>query len=48
MQIPSCTIARALELDSKYVKAYFRRGTAHLSIMKPQLAIKDFRQVCHS
>ncbi|KAI8457919.1 protein phosphatase 5, partial [Phakopsora pachyrhizi] len=36
--------SRAIELNPKYVKAYFRRGTAHLSIMKPQLAIKDFKE----
>ncbi|KAG0146971.1 hypothetical protein CROQUDRAFT_43612, partial [Cronartium quercuum f. sp. fusiforme G11] len=36
--------SRAIDLDPKYVKAFFRRGTAHLSIMKPQLAIKDFKQ----
>ncbi|KAH9811735.1 Metallo-dependent phosphatase-like protein [Melampsora americana] len=35
--------SRAIDLDPKYVKAYFRRGTAHLSIMKPHLAIKDFK-----
>ncbi|KNZ56444.1 serine/threonine-protein phosphatase [Puccinia sorghi] len=38
-------LARAIDLDPKYVKAYFRRATAQLSIMKPQLAIKDFKKV---
>ncbi|POV96237.1 hypothetical protein PSHT_15265 [Puccinia striiformis] len=36
--------SKAIELDPKYVKAYFRRATAQLSIMKPQLAIKDFKK----
>jgi serine/threonine-protein phosphatase 5 len=36
---------KAIELDSKYVKAYFRRAVAQLSIMRPKAALADFRKV---
>lgn len=37
--------ARAIELDPKFVKAYFRRATANLAIMKPKAALVDLKQV---
>jgi serine/threonine-protein phosphatase 5 len=37
--------AKAIELDPRYVKAYFRRALANLSILKPKLAVGDFRKV---
>ncbi|TDL26240.1 protein phosphatase 5 [Rickenella mellea] len=36
---------KAIELDPKYVKAYYRRALCHLQIMKPQLAVADFKKV---
>ncbi|XP_059478003.1 RNA polymerase II-associated protein 3 [Neocloeon triangulifer] len=33
--------SKALELDSNYVKAYLRRGSAFTSLNEPELAIKD-------
>lgn len=36
---------KAIELDSKYTKAYFRRAVAQLSIMRPKAALADFRKV---
>ncbi|KIO19560.1 hypothetical protein M407DRAFT_82645, partial [Tulasnella calospora MUT 4182] len=36
---------RAIELDPKYVKAYYRRALCQLSIIKPQLALADLRTV---
>lgn len=38
-------IARAIELDSRFVKAYFRRACANLAIMKPKAALTDLRKV---
>ncbi|CBJ28105.1 conserved unknown protein [Ectocarpus siliculosus] len=35
----------ALELDSTYVKAYYRRGSANMALAKFKLAVKDFRKV---
>eukprot|EP00903_Cladosiphon_okamuranus_P017863 g16439.t1 len=35
----------ALTLDSKYVKAYYRRGSAYMALAKYKLAVKDFRKV---
>ncbi|GBG69023.1 hypothetical protein CBR_g3721 [Chara braunii] len=35
----------AIELDRKYVKGYYRRGTAYLLMGKFKEALKDFRQV---
>ncbi|KAF8322034.1 protein phosphatase 5 [Clavulina sp. PMI_390] len=34
---------RAIELDPKYVKAYYRRALCQLSVLRPQLAIPDFK-----
>ncbi|CAM9725016.1 unnamed protein product [Ectocarpus sp. 12 AP-2014] len=34
----------ALELDSTYVKAYYRRGSANMALAKFKLAVKDFRK----
>lgn len=36
---------KAVSLDPKYVKAYFRRAQCHLQLLKPQLAIGDFKKV---
>lgn len=36
---------KALELDSKYVKAYFRRAVAQLAIMRPKAALSDFKRI---
>ncbi|KAG9005247.1 hypothetical protein FRB94_001665 [Tulasnella sp. JGI-2019a] len=35
----------AIAIDPKYVKAYYRRGQCQLSILKPKLALVDFRMV---
>lgn len=35
---------RAIELDPKYVKAYYRRALCQLSILRPQLAVADFKK----
>ncbi|THG95052.1 hypothetical protein EW145_g8032 [Phellinidium pouzarii] len=49
--IPACSdlayrnAAKALELDPKYVKAFYRRALCHLQILKPQLAVADFKKV---
>jgi len=39
-----CT-AKAIELDAKYIKAYYRRAVAALAIMNPKSAIDDFKKV---
>ena len=36
---------KAIELDAKYVKAYYRRAVAQLAIMRPKAAITDFKKV---
>jgi len=36
---------KAIELDPKYVKAYFRRAVAQLSIMRPKAALADLKKV---
>lgn len=36
----------AIKCDDMYVKAYYRKGSAHLALNQIDLAIKDFRQVC--
>ncbi|GAA5917451.1 hypothetical protein JCM6882_006473 [Rhodosporidiobolus microsporus] len=36
---------RAIELDSRAVKAYYRRGIANLAILKPKAALVDLKQV---
>ena len=36
----------AIRADDMYVKAYYRKGSAHLALNQIDLAIKDFRQVC--
>lgn len=38
-------LARAIELDDRFVKAYFRRASANLAIMKPKAAIVDLKKV---
>lgn len=42
---PLTTAAKAIELDNKLVKAYFRRASAHLSILDPKAALPDLRKV---
>ncbi|BGP49272.1 Palmitoyl-protein thioesterase 1 [Rhodotorula kratochvilovae] len=37
--------SRAIELDSRAVKAYYRRALANLAILKPKAAIVDFKKV---
>ncbi|XP_011495235.1 PREDICTED: FK506-binding protein 59 [Ceratosolen solmsi marchali] len=36
---------KALELDPKNEKAFFRRGQVHLDLASPELAVKDFKEV---
>lgn len=36
----------AIKKDEMNVKAYYRRGSAHLALNQIELAIKDFRCVC--
>jgi len=38
--------SKAIELDPKYIKAYYRRAVSFLAIMKYADALKDFRAVC--
>lgn len=38
-----CT--KALSIDPKNEKAYFRRGQAYLGLASPEIAIKDFQEV---
>ena len=37
---------KALQLDSTYLKAYYRRATANMSLGKFKIALKDFEAVC--
>ncbi|EFJ08171.1 hypothetical protein SELMODRAFT_182535 [Selaginella moellendorffii] len=37
---------KAIELDRKYVKGYYRRGAAYLALGKFKEGLKDLRQVC--
>jgi len=37
--------SQAIELDPTYAKAYYRRGTCHLQILKYAQAIADFKKV---
>ncbi|TDZ22462.1 Serine/threonine-protein phosphatase T [Colletotrichum orbiculare MAFF 240422] len=36
--------SKAIELNPKFVKAYFRRGLAHTAILRPKDALGDFRE----
>ncbi|KAJ7217829.1 phosphoprotein phosphatase [Mycena pura] len=36
---------QAIQLDPKYAKAYYRRATCYIQILKPQAAVADFRKV---
>lgn len=36
---------KAIQLDSKFSKAYFRRASAHLSILDPKSALPDLKMV---
>ncbi|KAF9482124.1 hypothetical protein BDN70DRAFT_781784, partial [Pholiota conissans] len=37
--------SQAIALDPKYAKAYFRRATCYMQIMKPQMAVADFKKI---
>ncbi|KAF9051130.1 hypothetical protein BDZ89DRAFT_939934 [Hymenopellis radicata] len=37
--------SHAIKLDLNYAKAYYRRATCYLQILKPQSAISDFKKV---
>ncbi|KAG2078912.1 hypothetical protein BDR04DRAFT_997193, partial [Suillus decipiens] len=37
--------SKAIEVDPKYAKAFYRRATCYLQIAKPQLAVADFKKV---
>ncbi|GBP17933.1 hypothetical protein EVAR_7926_1 [Eumeta japonica] len=37
--------SKAIELDRSYIKAYYRRAAAHMSLGKYKLALKDFEYV---
>ncbi|KAJ7045719.1 phosphoprotein phosphatase [Mycena alexandri] len=37
--------SQAIQLDGKYAKAYYRRATCQMQILKPQAAVADFRKV---
>jgi len=34
-----------MPLDPRYVKAYYRRATCYMQILKPQSAILDFKKI---
>ena len=36
---------KAIELDAKYVKAYYRRALANLSVLQPKKALVDFKKL---
>lgn len=36
---------KALELDPTYIKAYYRKGSAHMVLQKFQDALADFKKV---
>ena len=36
----------AIKCDEMYVKAYYRRGSAHLALNQIEKALKDFKNVC--
>jgi hypothetical protein len=37
--------AKAIDLDPRYAKAYFRRATCYLQTLKPKLAVADLKKV---
>ncbi|KAI0066098.1 protein phosphatase 5 [Artomyces pyxidatus] len=39
------SLGRAIELNPKYVKAYYRRAMCHLQLLKPHLAVADLKKV---
>lgn len=39
-----CAIAKAIELNPTYSKAYYRRGVSYLSILRPTDAVVDFKK----
>lgn len=38
------SVAKAIELDSKFSKAYWRRASAHLAILDPKAALPDLKK----
>lgn len=38
--------SKAIELDKTYIKGYYRKAAAHMSLGKFKLALKDFEYVC--
>ncbi|KAF9568058.1 phosphoprotein phosphatase [Agrocybe pediades] len=36
---------QAIKLDPKYAKAYYRRATCYMQVMKPQSAVADFKKI---
>ncbi|KAF8070643.1 phosphoprotein phosphatase [Lyophyllum atratum] len=36
---------QAIQLDPRYVKAYYRRATSYMQILKPQSAVLDFKKI---
>jgi serine/threonine-protein phosphatase 5 len=41
----SLSLARAIQLDASFAKAYYRRASAHLSILDAKAALPDLRKV---
>ena len=39
---------KAIELDPKFIKAYYRRGIALMSLQRFSEAVKDLKKVCFS
>ncbi|KAF9010505.1 phosphoprotein phosphatase [Cyathus striatus] len=37
--------SHAIKLDPQYTKAYYRRATCYMQILKPQAAVQDFKRV---
>ncbi|KIO09897.1 hypothetical protein M404DRAFT_112661, partial [Pisolithus tinctorius Marx 270] len=37
--------SKAVDIDPKYAKAYYRRATCYLQLAKPQMAVLDFKKV---
>ncbi|KAF5380456.1 hypothetical protein D9615_004597 [Tricholomella constricta] len=37
--------AQAIQIDPRYAKAYYRRATCYMQILKPQSAVLDFKKI---
>lgn len=42
-----CCVAKAIELNPSYAKAYYRRGLCQLAILRPTDAVPDFQKALH-